>query len=81
MVAERRRRVDRVRPYADVAHDELTEAQRCEVQDVIAEQYHGRKDREAWDRRYWRSTSRPQWIYVRSRVRTGSQRGSPEWQR
>jgi len=44
----------------------MSEAQRRAVQDVFAEQYHGRKDREAWDRRYWRGREGTR--YVRPRV-------------
>ena len=68
-----RRRADAPHPYPDLAVEEMTVAQRHEVQGVLVERYHGRKDREAWDRRYWRG--RAKWpthctgqVYVRSRV-------------
>jgi hypothetical protein len=46
----------------------LTASQREIVQEGIAERYQGRKDREAWDRRYWRGRTQ---IYVRARVLVG----------
>lgn len=75
-----RRRADRPLPCAGVALEALTEAERHAVQDAIAERYHGRKDREAWDRRYWRG--RKGQIFMRGvRVPTGSARGSAVWRK
>jgi hypothetical protein len=63
-----RRRADTAHPYPALTVEEMTTAQRLEVQDALTEQFHGRRDRAAWDRRYWRSHSRPDYIYVRWRV-------------
>jgi hypothetical protein len=67
-VSDDRRRADTAHPYPHLAVEQMTAAQRLEVQDVLTERFHGRRDRAGWDRRYWRSQSRPDHIYVRWRV-------------
>jgi len=76
-----RRRADTATPYADLPVEQLTDVQRVAAQQAIIEQYEGRKDREAWDHRFWRG--RDDRVFERPRAiapRTGSQRGSP-WSR
>ena len=73
-----RRRADIVVPFAEIPNDDLTDDQRVAAQDAVIAQYEGRKDREAWDRRFWRGRhgdicNQPRPV----RPRTGSQRGSP----
>jgi hypothetical protein len=63
-----RRRADTTTPYDGTVVYELTASQREIVQDGIVERFHGRKDREAWDRRYWRGRTQ---IHVRSRAMVG----------
>jgi hypothetical protein len=63
-----RRRADTTTPYDGTVVYELTASQREIVQEGIAERYQGRKDREAWDRRYWRGRTQ---IHVRSRMMVG----------
>jgi hypothetical protein len=63
-----RRRADTTTPYDGTVVYELTASQREIVQEGIAERYQGRKDREAWDRRYWRGRTQ---VHVRARAMVG----------
>lgn len=53
-----RRRADTPNPYDGIPPHELTETQRVDAQEILVERYHGRKDRAAWDRRYWRGRAK-----------------------